>query len=250
MGRTRLFLALIWTVLLVALFAAGCSSDDDGDAGTGAPAAASDQAAGEGDPTPEASDSGQAVQQEAEASIVFTSPVFNEKRRIPKKHTCTQISANVPNISPPLAWEGVPDGAVSLALIMDSLEIEGAERVHWVVWNMPPSLTGLEEGVEHSEELADGTVQGTNGSGEVGYLGPCPPVIVQGAGETPSKTQTQGGAKKGIERYFFKLYALDAMLELPPSTTKADLLTAIEGHILAVGDLVGERQGPVSLREH
>ena len=139
MGRTRLFLALIWTVLLVALFAAGCSSDDDGDAGTGAPAAASDQAEGGGDATPAATDSGQAVQQETEASIVFTSPVFNEKRRIPKKHTCTQISANVPNISPPLGWEGVPDGAVSLALIMDSLEIEGAERVHWVVWNMPPS---------------------------------------------------------------------------------------------------------------
>ena len=103
MSGTRLMGALIWTVLLVALFAAGCSSDDDGDAGTGAPAAASDQAEGGGDATPAATDSGQAVQQEAEASIVFTSPVFNEKRRIPKKHTCTEISANVPNISPPLA---------------------------------------------------------------------------------------------------------------------------------------------------
>ena len=250
MGRTRLFLALIWTVLLVALFAAGCSSDDDGEPGTGAPAAASDQAEGGGDATPAATDSGQAVQQEAEASIAFTSPVFHEKRRIPKKHTCTQISANVPNISPPLGWEGLPDGAVSLALIMDSLEIEGAERVHWVVWNMPPTLTGLEENVEHAEKLADGMAQGTNGSGEVGYLGPCPPVIVSGAGETPTKTQTQGGAKKGIEKYFFKLYALDTMLDLPPSTTKADLLKAIDGRVLAAGELVGERQGPISLREH
>ena len=75
-------------------------------------------------------------------------------------------------------------------------------------------------------------------------------MIVSGFGETPSKTQTQGGAKKGIEKYFFKLYALDTMLDLPASTTKADLLTAIDGHVLAVGDLVGERQGPVSLREH
>ncbi len=250
MGGTRLFLALISTALLMALFAAGCSSDDDGDAGTGAPAAAWDQAEGGGDATPAAADSAQAALQQVEASIVFTSPVFHEKRRIPKKHTCTQISANVPNISPPLGWEGLPDGAVSLALIMDSLEIEGAERVHWVVWNMPPTLAGLEEGVEHAEKLPDGTAQGTNGGGDVGYLGPCPPVIVSGFGETPSKTQTQGGAKKGIERYFFKLYALDAMLDLPPSTTKADLLTAIDGHVLAVGDLVGERQGPVSLREH
>ena len=195
-------------------------------------------------------DAGQAVSQQVEASIVFTSPVFHEKRRIPKKHTCTQISANVPNISPPLGWEGLPDGTVSLALIMDSLEIEGAERVHWVMWNMPPTLTGLEENVEHAEKLADGTAQGTNGSGEVGYLGPCPPVIVSGFGETPSKTQTQGGAKKGIEKYYFKLYALDTMLDLPPSTTKADLLKAIDGRVLASGELVGERQGPVSLREH
>ncbi len=117
MGGTRLFGALIWTVLLVALFAVGCSSDGDGDAGTGAPAAASDQAAGEGEATP-AADSAQAALQQIEASIVFTSPVFNEKRRIPKTHTCTEISANVPNISPPLDWEGIPDGTVSLALIM------------------------------------------------------------------------------------------------------------------------------------
>ena len=246
MNGTRLLLAVIWTVLLVALFAAGCSSGDDGEAGTGAPAAASDQASGEGDPP----DSGQAVQQQVEASIVFTSPVFHEKRRIPKKHTCTEISANEPNISTPLAWENLPEGAVSLALIMDSLEIEGAERVHWVMWNMPPSLTELAEGVEHSEKLPDGTAQGTNGGGAVGYLGPCPPVIVSGFGETPSKTQTQGGAKKGISQYFFKLYALDTMLDLPSSTTKADLLKAIDGHVLAVGELMGERQGQISRREH
>ena len=171
----RLLTALIATALLVALFAAGWSTDDDGDSGARAPAAASDQASGEESAAP--ADAGQAVSQQVEASIVFTSPVFHEKRRIPKKHTCTQISANVPNISPPLGWEGLPDGTVSLALIMDSLEIEGAERVHWVMWNMPPTLTGLEENVGHAEKLADGTAQGANGSGEVGYLGPCPPVI-------------------------------------------------------------------------
>ena len=232
----------------MALFAAGCSSGDDGESGTGAPAAASDQASGEGRSARGRGAGG--FQQQVEASIVFTSPVFHEKRRIPKKHTCTEISANEPNISTPLAWENLPDGAVSLALIMDSLEIEGAERVHWVMWNMPPTLTGLEENVEHAEKLVDGTAQGANGSGEVGYLGPCPPVIVSGFGETPSKTQTQGGAKKGISQYFFKLYALDTMLDLPSSTTKADLLKAIDGHVLAVGELMGERQGQISRREH
>ena len=244
MNGTRLLLAVIWTVLLVALFAAGCSSGDDGDSGAGAPAAASDQASGEEGEAP--ADAGQAVSQQVEASIVFTSPVFNEKKRVPKKHTCTEISANVPNISPPLAWEGLPDGTVSLALIIYSLEVEGEERVHWVMWNMPPTLTGLEENVEHAEKLADGTAQGTNGVGEVGYLGPCPPVIVQGSGG-----QGGGQKKRDIEQYFFKLYALDTMLDLPSSTTtRADLLKAIDGHILAVGDLVGERQGPVKVIEH
>ena len=255
MLNTRAFLVVIAAALTLALLAAGCSSGDGatgegtGDAGSAAPAAASDPAAGAGaaETTSDPSDSGAGIQQEFEASIVFTSSVFNEKRRIPKKSTCTAISANVPNISPPLAWEGLPDGTVSLALIMDSLEVEGAERVHWVMWNMPPTLTGLEENVEHAEKLPDGTAQGTNGAGEVGYLGPCPPVIVSGFG-----TQGSVGEKKkrDIEKYYFKLYALDTMLNLPSSTTKADLLNAIDGSVLASGELVGERQGPLSMREH
>ena len=216
MSGTRLLGALIWAVLLVALFAAGCSSDDDGEADTAPAAAASDQVSGVAVPTPEPADSGQAAQQQVEASIVFTSPAFDEIKRIPKKHTCTEISTNVPNISPPLAWEGIPDGTVSLALIMDSREVEGAERVHWVMWNMPPTRTGLEEGVEHSEELADGTVQGTNGRWRDRLSRPCPPVIITGSGG-----QGGGQKKREIEKYYLKIYALDTMLELPSSTTKA-----------------------------
>ena len=247
-----LAVAFVAAVMLAAL-AAGCSSGDDGadegtgDAGSSAPSAASDTTADADAAPADPADSGAGVQQDFEASIVFTSPVFNEKRRIPKKHTCTEISANVPNISPPLAWEGLPDGAVSLALIMDSLEIEGGERVHWVVWNMPPTLTGLEENVEHAEKLEDGTAQGANGAGEVGYLGPCPPIIVTGFGAQGSVGEEK---KRDIEKYYFKLYALDKMLDLPSSTTKADLLKAIDGSVLASGELVGERQGPLSMREH
>ena len=253
MLRIRASLVITGAALVFALLAAGCSSGDGatdegtGDAGSAAPAAASD-------PTPAAevtpsdlSDSGAGIQQEFEASIVFTSPVFNEKRRIPKNHTCTEISANVPNISPPLAWEGLPDGTVSLALIMDSLEVEGGERVHWVMWNMPPTLTGLEENVEHAEKLPDGTAQGTNGAEEVGYLGPCPPVIVTGFGVQGTVGEKK---KRDIEKYYFKLYALGTMLDLPSSTTKADLLAAMDGHVLAAGELAGERQGPLSMREH
>ncbi len=253
MGNLRSQIITICAVLTLALLAAGCSSGDGatdegtGDAGSAAPAAAADPAAGTAETTSDPGDSGSGIQQQFAASIVFTSPVFNEKRRIPKKSTCTEISANVPNISPPLAWEGLPDGTVSLALIMDSLELEGEERVHWVMWNMPPSLTGLAEGVEHSDKLPDGTAQGTNGAEEVGYLGPCPPVIVTTFGMQGSVGE---GKKRDIERYYFKLYALDTMLDLPPSTTKVDLLKAIDGHVLAGGELVGERQGQLSMREH
>ena len=245
MSGTRLLLALVWAVLLVALFAAGCSSDDDGEADTAPAAAASDQVSGVAVPTPEPADSGQAAQQQVEASIVFTSPAFDEIKRIPKKHTCTEISANVPNISPPLAWDAIPDGTVSLAVIVHSQEVEGAERVHWVMWNIPSTRTGLEENVEHAAKLAAGTAQGTNGVGEVGYLGPCPPVIVQGSGG-----QGGGQKKRDIEQYYFKIYALDTMLDLPSSTTKADLLKAIDGHVVATGELVGERQGPIKVIEH
>ena len=245
MNGLRLLLVLVWTVLLVALLASGCSSDDDGGDGAGAPVAASDNASGEGTETQAAADSEQAAQPQVEASIVFTSPAFDEIKRIPKKHTCTEISGNESNVSPPLAWEAIPDGTVSLVVIVHSQEVEGAERVHWVVWNMPPTLTGLEENVEHAAKLADGTAQGTNGVGEVGYFGPCPPVIVQGSGG-----QGGGQKKRDIEKYYFKLYALDTMLELPSSTTKADLLKAMDGGILASGELAGERQGPVKVIEH
>ncbi len=241
MNGARSFMVLVAAATLFALVAAGCASDDDGAADTGAPAAASDQASGDDGAQPAAADSGQAAEPQAEASIVFTSPVFNEKKRVPKAHTCTEISGTELDVSPPLAWENIPDGTVSLAMIVYSLEVEGAERVHWVMWNIPTTRTGLEENVEHAEKLADGAAQGTNGAGEIGYLGPCPPVIVQGSG---------GQKKRVIEKYYFTLYALDTVLDLPSSTTRAELLKAIDGHILASGELVGERQGPIKVVEH
>ena len=243
MSGARLLAALAGIVLLAALAAPGCSSGGDGGAGEAPPPAASDDARDAASPAP--ADAGQAAQPQAEASIVFTSPVFNEARRIPKKHTCTEISGNDPDVSPPLAWEAIPEGTVSLAMIVYSMEVEGAERVHWVIWNIPPTRTGFEKGVEHAEKLVDGAAQGTNGAGEIGYLGPCPPVIVQGSGG-----QGGGQKKRDIEKYYFKLYALDTMFDLPPSTTRADLLEAIDGHVLGVGDLVGERQGPIKVIEH
>ncbi|MDP6102898.1 MAG: YbhB/YbcL family Raf kinase inhibitor-like protein [Dehalococcoidia bacterium] len=248
MRNIHLLLTLFVAAVLIALLLAGCSSDEKGgDADTGAVAAASGQAAGQGDAAAASVDTGYVIQQQFDSSIVFTSPVFNAKRRIPKKHTCTRLSSNEPNISPPLAWENLPGAAVSLALTMDSREVEGAPRVHWVMWNMSPSLTGLSDGIEHTEVLPDGTAQGTNGIGEVGYRGPCPPDIISIMGGSGKKSGNN--AMRAIEKYFFTIYALDTKLSLPPSTTKNSLLEAIDGHILASGELVGERQGKLIMSE-
>ena len=223
----------------------GCSSDDEGDA---APAAASDTAGGEAS----AADSAPApaLSQEVDVSITFTSSVFNEKKRIPKKHTCTKISANVPNISPPIMWEGVPAEAVTLALIMDSKELpDNEEQVHWVMWNMPPDMTELTENVPNTETLDNGTVQGTNGDGTIGYYGPCPPPIVPITFDTAGGANLRHQAQQSIQEYTFRLYALDTTIDLPAGSTKADLINAMEGHVLAAGELVGERQGKTILKE-
>lgn len=228
------------TVLLILALATGCSGDD-GDAPAGA-------AATEGGAGPESSAGPEAtLGQQFDLSIVFTSPVFNQKRRIPKKHTCTKISGNDPNISPPLAWESIPVGAKSIALIMDSQELVGdAQRVHWVIWNIPPEVPELSEEVPHKESLDSGASQGTNDDGAIGYLGPCPPVIVIG-----QEGDISAGVfkKQEIEKYTFRIYALDARLELAPGATKSELLRAIEGHVLAGGVLVGERQGPTAFEK-
>ena len=225
---------------LAVLFLA-CSSDGDESA---APAAAQDAPAG--DAGGEAS-----VQQEIAATITFTSPVFNEKRRIPVKHTCaserpppdgvTVAPGKVgENISPPLEWTDVPEGTASLALILDSEEAAGP-WTHWVVWNIPADSTGLGEGVSAEAELPDGSRQGVNSGGDVGYLGPCPPpfaIIDASAGGDVVRSKTGS-----VQTYYFHLYALDSVLDLAPGATKDDLLQAMERHVLATGELAGERVG-------
>ena len=237
MPRTGVVTSFAITIGLVAAVVACSSAGDDG-TGSAAPAEV------DANQTPSAAEG---ARQEFEDSIVFTSPVFNEKKRIPKKHTCTKISANEPNISPPVAWDNVPDGVVTFALIMDSLEdIKDAERVHWVMWNIPADMRELTEGVDHSGTLENGAVQGANDSGEIGYLGPCPPVIVIG-----QEGDISAGVfkKQQIEQYTFRIYALDAALDLPAGASMTELLAAMEGHILAGGVLVGERQGPTAFEK-
>jgi Raf kinase inhibitor-like YbhB/YbcL family protein len=138
-----------------------------------------------------------------------TSPSFSDGGWIPDKHACRGE-----NISPRLDVSGIPDGAKSLVLIVDDPDAPMKVWVHWVVFNIPP-VSLIPEG-----ELLQGSIEGMNDFGTHEYGGPCPP--------------------SGIHRYFFKAYALDAMLDLGDYATKQDVEAAMKGHILAQADLVGK----------
>jgi Raf kinase inhibitor-like YbhB/YbcL family protein len=143
------------------------------------------------------------------------SSAFTAGEMIPQKYTC-----DGPDVSPPLSWSDVPAGAKSLALIADDPDAPMGTWVHWVAWNIPPNARGLEEGVPKRDSLPNGMKQGTTDFRSIGYGGPCPP--------------------SGTHRYFFKLYALDTSLNLPPSTTKKDLEKALQGHLLQQVELMGK----------
>lgn len=151
----------------------------------------------------------------AQKSLKIESAAFREGGMIPEHYTCDGA-----DVSPPLSWGSAPAGTASLALIADDPDAPGKTWVHWVVFDLPPSASGFPENVPGDRTLAIGGAQGRNDFGRIGYGGPCPP--------------------GGTHRYFFKLYALDTRLELEPGITKAELLKAMEGHVLAEGQLMGK----------
>jgi hypothetical protein len=143
------------------------------------------------------------------------SSAFEAGGLIPKPYTCDGQDA-----SPPLSWSDVPNGAKSLALIADDPDAPMGTWVHWVAWNIPATVRVLEAHVPKQDSLPNGMKQGTSDFRRVGYGGPCPP--------------------SGTHRYFFKLYALDTTVTLPPSTTKKDLEKVMQGHILQQAELMGK----------
>jgi len=152
---------------------------------------------------------------ETKMELTVTSTAFDHGGMIPPKYT-----ADGPDISPPLAWTDVPDGTKSIALVCDDPDAPMGTWVHWLLWNIPPEVTSLDENVPPDKDLADGSRQGTTDFRRVGYGGPAPP--------------------SGVHRYFFKVYALDAMLDLPAGAKKPDLEKAMANHILAQGELIGK----------
>ena len=140
----------------------------------------------------------------------LTSTAFAAGEPIPAKYTCDGA-----DISPPLAWSDPPQGTQSLALIMDDPDAPVGTWDHWILFNIPADTRDLPE----QASPPSGSVDGKNSWGRTGYGGPCPP--------------------RGTHRYFFKLYALDTPLNLPAGVDKAQLLQAMEGHILAQAELMG-----------
>jgi len=152
--------------------------------------------------------------QEQKMEIKLTSTAFKEGEAIPRQYTCDGI-----DISPPLEWTGVPKSAKTIALIADDPDAPSGRFVHWVLYNLPAENIGLVENVPATDNVKGGGLQGKNGFEKIGYGGPCPP--------------------SGTHRYFFKIYALDNELPLKAGATKAEVEKAMQGHIVAQGQLMG-----------
>ena len=142
------------------------------------------------------------------------SQAFKNGGMIPTKYTC-----DGEDVSPPISWSNGPECTKSYALIADDPDAPMGTWVHWVIYNIPPDITRLDENVPKVEELPNGAVQGVNDFRRYGYGGPCPP--------------------GGTHRYYFKVYALDTELKDGPGLTKKKLLKRIEGHIIGYGELMG-----------
>ncbi len=148
------------------------------------------------------------------AEIKLTSAAFKEGEPMPRAYTCDGV-----NISPPLEWSGVPKTAKTIAIVCDDPDAPGGTWVHWVLYNLPADNIGLVENLPATETLKAGGFQGKNDFDKTAYGGPCPP--------------------SGTHRYFFKIYALDSELPLKAGATRAELMKAMEGHIVLQGQLMG-----------
>ncbi|WP_412754744.1 YbhB/YbcL family Raf kinase inhibitor-like protein [Legionella donaldsonii] len=143
-------------------------------------------------------------------SLSLTSPAFAANTLIPSQYTCQGA-----DISPALLWQEAPAATKSYVLILDDPDAPSGDWVHWVIFNIPPTVQGLAD----DAELPTGAVNSKNSWGQTGYRGPCPP--------------------SGTHRYFFKLYALDTLLTLNANATKQDVLAAMANHVLEKSELIG-----------
>jgi Raf kinase inhibitor-like YbhB/YbcL family protein len=148
-------------------------------------------------------------------AFTLQSTAFSSGGKISSRYTCDGA-----NLSPALNWDGVPAGTQSLALIADDPDAPAGAWTHWILWNIPAQATALPEGLPQAEVLDNGARQGRNDSRRIGYGGPCPP---------PGKPH----------RYFFKLYALDARLDVKAGAGRSELEAAMKQHVLSWAEWMG-----------
>lgn len=149
--------------------------------------------------------------------LIVTSTAFKDGGMIP-----VQFTHDGQGISPPIAWSGIPPKTASFALIVDDPDAPNGTYVHWVLFNIPASVSKLDANSPNKRSFSNGMVSGSNDQGQFGYTPPNPP--------------------SGTHRYYFKVYALDSMLKLNAGAGKAKLEEAMRGHILASGQLMGRYQ--------
>jgi Raf kinase inhibitor-like YbhB/YbcL family protein len=155
-----------------------------------------------------------AAQKPAEAKLQLTSSSFEADSALPANYTCAGA-----DVSPVLAWNEPPAGTQSFALVVDDPDVPTKTVIQWLIYDLPPATRALPEGVPTKAKLPDGSRQGKNDYGKIGYSGPCP-------------------ASGAAHHYFFKLYALDYQTGLKSKATAAEVDKAIKGHILAEAELI------------
>ena len=271
MRRTVPLLLTLAAVLLTLSMVVACSSGDgdggggagEGGDGGGQQAAAATDSPGEGGADAAAAASGvYKLKQTFETSTIeITSDVFSRIRRLKIDYTCDkQRNLNQKgewevglDKSPPMSFANVPEGTVSLALIMDDPDVIEPEaeiyeaKIHWVLWNLPPDTTELPVHLATTTELAvlgPNVRQGTNDYGITGYTGPCPTLstlsIAQSGGTYDPMSHIYTGIPVLAHGYAIKVYALDKELDLPAGATKYELLEAMDGSIIAAGQAIAE----------
>ena len=148
------------------------------------------------------------------SKLTVISYAFKEGETIPRQFTCDGI-----NISPPLEWGKAPAPAKTIAIVAEDPDAPGGTWAHWVAYNLSAENIGMVENLPATEKLIAGGFHGKNDFGNLGYGGPCPP--------------------SGTHRYVFKVYALDVELPLKPGATKGEVESAMQGHIVAQGEIMG-----------
>lgn len=159
-----------------------------------------------------------ATDEDVITTLVLSSPAFKEGDKIPVRYTCDKE-----DISPALIWDEPPQLTEAFVLTVDDPDAPGGVFTHWVLFNIPADIRQLEEDIPAQEQLENGALQGRNNFGRAGYRGPCPP-------------------SGSSHRYLFSIYALDRRLDLEAGASKKQVTDAMQGHILAQGQLTGTYQ--------